>query len=69
MSCPEWETLDPQTFQHAQLHSLYVAATRVRDRLMLSGILPRPEFLDDIKQPLDSLWPRLMNSRGMCSSP
>jgi superfamily I DNA/RNA helicase len=28
---------------------LYVAATRARDRLMISGVAPASEFLDDIE--------------------
>ena len=29
-------------------HLLYVACTRARDRLLITGIDPAPEFLDDL---------------------
>jgi superfamily I DNA/RNA helicase len=40
---------DIVAIQHAERHLLYVAATRARDRLMLSGVVPGSEFLDDIR--------------------
>lgn len=39
---------DLEAVQDAERHLLYVAATRARDRLMLSGIAPGSEFLDDL---------------------
>ena len=30
-------------------HLLYVACTRARDRLLVTGIKPASEFLDDLK--------------------
>lgn len=40
---------DPEAIQETERHLLYVAATRARDRLMLSGVSPGPEFLDDVR--------------------
>jgi superfamily I DNA/RNA helicase len=31
-------------------HLLYVAATRARDRLLISGVEPPSEFLDDFRE-------------------
>lgn len=39
---------DLEAIQDAERHLLYVAATRGRDRLMLSGVAPGSEFLDDL---------------------
>jgi UvrD-like helicase C-terminal domain/AAA domain len=39
---------DLEAVQDTERHLLYVAVTRARDRLMLSGIKPGSEFLDDI---------------------
>lgn len=39
---------DLEAIQDAERHLLYVAATRARDRLMLSGVSPGSEFLDDL---------------------
>ena len=39
---------DLEAIQDAERHLLYVAATRARDRLMLSGVIPGSEFLDDV---------------------
>jgi hypothetical protein len=39
---------DLEAIQDAERHLLYVAATRARDRLMLAGVVPGSEFLDDI---------------------
>ncbi|MFD2649260.1 3'-5' exonuclease [Devosia albogilva] len=39
---------DIVAIQDTERHLLYVAATRARDRLMLSGVAPGSEFLDDI---------------------
>lgn len=38
---------DLEAAQDAERHLLYVAATRARDRLMLSGVAPGTEFFDD----------------------
>ncbi|HQS46491.1 MAG: hypothetical protein B7Y12_03355 [Rhizobiales bacterium 24-66-13] len=40
---------DLEAIQETERHLLYVAATRARDRLMLSGVSPGSEFLDDIR--------------------
>lgn len=42
---------DLEAIQETERHLLYVAATRARDRLMLSGTAPGSEFLDDLKVP------------------
>jgi mRNA-degrading endonuclease RelE of RelBE toxin-antitoxin system len=42
------DVADLEAIQDAERHLLYVAATRARDRLMLSGISPGSEFLDDL---------------------
>lgn len=39
---------DLEAVQDAERHLLYVAATRARDRLLLSGVAPGSEFLDDL---------------------
>ncbi len=39
---------DLEAIQDAERHLLYVAATRARDRLMLSRVSPGSEFLDDL---------------------
>jgi UvrD-like helicase C-terminal domain/AAA domain len=39
---------DLEAVQDTERHLLYVAATRARDRLMLSGLKPGSEFLDDL---------------------
>lgn len=40
---------DLEAVQETERHLLYVAATRARDRLMLSGVSPGSEFLDDVR--------------------
>jgi superfamily I DNA/RNA helicase len=40
---------DLEMVQDTERHLLYVAATRARDRLLLSGVAPGSEFLDDLK--------------------
>lgn len=40
---------DIAAIQDTERHLLYVAATRARDQLMLSGVAPGSEFLDDIR--------------------
>jgi hypothetical protein len=44
------DVADLEAIQDTERHLLYVAATRARDRLMLSGISPGSEFLDDVKR-------------------
>lgn len=39
---------DLEAVQDAERHLLYVATTRARDQLMLSGVEPGSEFLDDL---------------------
>lgn len=39
---------DLQEVYEAERHMLYVACTRARERLLVTGIDPVPEFLDDI---------------------
>lgn len=43
------DVADIVAIQDTERHLLYVAATRARDRLMLSGVSPGSEFLDDIR--------------------
>lgn len=40
---------DPEAIQDTERHLLYVASTRARDRLHLSGVAPGSEFLDDLQ--------------------
>jgi len=40
---------DLEAVQDTERHLLYVAATRARDRLLLSGVEPGSEFLEDLK--------------------
>lgn len=40
---------DLEALQDAERHLLYVACTRARDQLMVSGIAPGSEFLDDLR--------------------
>ncbi len=41
---------DLEAVQDTERHLLYVAATRARDRLLLSGVEPGSEFLDDLPE-------------------
>jgi hypothetical protein len=41
---------DLEAAYETERHLLYVACTRARDRLMVSGIAPGSEFLDDLRQ-------------------
>lgn len=62
MACDEDVLPDPQRLSsigdmsdleaayETERHLLYVACTRARDRLMVSGIAPGCEFLDDLRQ-------------------
>jgi superfamily I DNA/RNA helicase len=34
----------------AERHCLYVAATRARDRLLISGVAQESEFISDVRQ-------------------
>ena len=40
---------DLEEVYNTERHLLYVACTRARDRLMISGVKPGSEFLDDLK--------------------
>jgi superfamily I DNA/RNA helicase len=40
---------DLDEFYDTERHLLYVACTRARDRLMVSGVAPGSEFLEDIR--------------------
>lgn len=42
---------DLEAAHDAERHLLYVAATRARDQLLISGVSPGCEFLDDLKKP------------------
>jgi len=42
------DTADLEAAYDTERHLLYVACTRARDRLMISGIAPGSEFLDDL---------------------
>jgi len=39
---------DLEDVYETERHLLYVACTRARDRLMISGVDPQSEFLDDL---------------------
>jgi ATP-dependent exoDNAse (exonuclease V) beta subunit len=39
---------DLEAVYHTERHLLYVACTRARDRLSISGVDPASEFLDDL---------------------
>lgn len=39
---------DLEAVHDAERHLLYVALTRARDRLLMSGLKPGSEFLDDL---------------------
>lgn len=43
------DVADLEAIQDTERHLLYVAATRARDLLMLSGVAPGSEFLDDLR--------------------
>jgi superfamily I DNA/RNA helicase len=43
------DVADIVTIQDTERHLLYVASTRARDRLVLSGVEPGSEFLDDLR--------------------
>jgi superfamily I DNA/RNA helicase len=43
---------DLEEVYNTERHLLYVACTRARDRLMISGVEPASEFLDDLKEPV-----------------
>lgn len=40
---------DLEALQETERHLLYVACTRARDRLLISGVAPGSEFLDDLE--------------------
>ncbi len=39
---------DLEEVYHTERHLLYVACTRARDQLLISGVDPASEFLDDL---------------------
>ncbi len=41
---------DLEEVYNTERHLLYVACTRARDRLLVTGIEPASEFLDDLKE-------------------
>jgi superfamily I DNA/RNA helicase/mRNA-degrading endonuclease RelE of RelBE toxin-antitoxin system len=41
---------DLETFYNTERHLLYVALTRARDRLLVTSVAPRSEFIDDLEQ-------------------
>jgi superfamily I DNA/RNA helicase len=41
---------DLEEVYNTERHLLYVACTRARDRLMISGVEPASEFLDDLRR-------------------
>ncbi|MCI0350667.1 MAG: DNA helicase, partial [Acidobacteriales bacterium] len=41
---------DLQEVYNTEKHLLYVACTRARDHLLVTGVDPASEFLDDLKQ-------------------
>lgn len=41
---------DLEEIYHTERHLLYVACTRARERLLLTGVIPASEFLDDLKR-------------------
>lgn len=45
------EDSDLQEIYETERHLLYVACTRARDRLIVTGVKPASEFLDDLVQP------------------
>lgn len=48
---------DLQEVYDTERHLLYVACTRARDHLLVTGIDPVSEILDDLKASSDSSWP------------
>ena len=42
------DSADLEETYETERHLLYVAATRARDHLFLSGVAPASEFLDDL---------------------
>jgi len=42
---------DLQEVYDTERHLLYVACTRARDHLLVTGVQPASEFLDDLKRP------------------
>ena len=40
---------DLEEVYNTERHLLYVACTRARDHLMISGVAPASEFLDDLQ--------------------
>ena len=51
---PAWlaqvgDLADLAAIEDTERHLLYVACTRARDRLMISGLAPGSEYLDDLQ--------------------
>ncbi len=44
-----WDDADLQEVYDTERHLLYVACTRARDHLLVTGVEPASEFLDDLK--------------------
>jgi superfamily I DNA/RNA helicase len=42
---------DLEEVYNTERHLLYVACTRARDRLLVTGVEPVSEFLDDLRKP------------------
>ena len=51
---------DLQEVYDTERHLLYVACTRARDHLLVSGVSPTSEFLDDLAGP--------MKARDLCAN-
>jgi superfamily I DNA/RNA helicase len=44
------EDTDLQEVYDTERHLLYVACTRIRDQLLVTGVEPESEFLDDLRK-------------------
>ncbi|WP_295431044.1 UvrD-helicase domain-containing protein [uncultured Thiodictyon sp.] len=51
---------DLEEVYNTERHLLYVACTRARDHLLVSGVEPASEFLDDLQTPLPSVTARTL---------
>ena len=45
------DTADLEDVYNTERHLLYVACTRARDHLLVTGVAPGSEFLDDLRAP------------------
>jgi len=43
------DTSDLEEVYNTERHLLYVACTRARDQLLITGVAPASEFLDDLR--------------------